>query len=80
MLPETEPPTKEQAQAGPTPPPTPPCTYVADVQRGLHVNPQTTGVGAIPESVACLLVDPILLTGLPCLTSVGEEVPSPAVI
>ena len=33
-LPKTEPLTKEQAQAG-----LGPCTYVADVQFGLHVDP-----------------------------------------
>jgi hypothetical protein len=33
-LPETESPTKEYVQAGPTPPPR---TYVADEQLGLHV-------------------------------------------
>ena len=29
--------------------------------------------------VFCLTLDPIPLTGLPCLASVGEDVPSPAV-
>jgi hypothetical protein len=31
------------------------CTYIADVQLGLLVGPPTTGEGAVPESVACLL-------------------------
>ena len=35
-LSETEPPTKEHTQAGPRPP----CTYVVDVQLGLHVSPK----------------------------------------
>lgn len=39
----------------------------------------TTGARAVPESVACLPVDPLPLTGLPCLASVGEDEPSPAV-
>ena len=38
-----------------------------------------TGTGAVPESVACLSIDPVPLTGLPCLSSVGEDVPDPAV-
>ena len=52
-LPETEPPTKEHAQAGPchsTP------TYVTDVQLGLHADPPTTGVRAVPDSVICLWI------------------------
>ena len=31
------------------------------------------------EFVACLLVDSIPLTGLPCVASVGENVPSSSV-
>ena len=38
------------------------CIYVVDVHLGLHVGPPTTGVKAVPESVACLLVDPVALT------------------
>ena len=30
------------------------CTYVPDVQLGLHECPQTTGAGAYPDSVAYL--------------------------
>jgi hypothetical protein len=30
------------------------CTYVADMQLGLHVGLSTTGVGAVPEPVVCL--------------------------
>ena len=30
--------------------------YVADEQLGLHEGPLTTGVGAVPVSVACLWV------------------------
>ena len=51
-----------------------PCTYVANVQLGLHVGPQTTGVGAVPRAVAF----PIYLTGEPCLASMGEDTPCPA--
>jgi len=57
--------------------PSPPHTDVADVQFGLHADPPTTEVGAVPD--CCLLVDPGPLIGLPCLASVGEGVPSPAV-
>jgi hypothetical protein len=53
-----------------------PCIYVTDTQLGLHVDPPTTEAGAVPESVACLPVDPVPLTGPPCLASVGEAVPS----
>jgi hypothetical protein len=42
--------------------------YVADEQFGLHGDPPTTGAGAVPESVACLPVDP-----LPRLASVGGQ-------
>lgn len=35
--------------------------YVADEQFGLHGDPPTTGAGAVPESVACLPVDPVPL-------------------
>ena len=35
------------------------------MQLGLHAGPPTTGAGTVPESVACLPVDPVLLTGLP---------------
>jgi len=34
--------------------------------------------GALPESIVCLPVVSILLNGLPCLASVGEDVPSPS--
>jgi hypothetical protein len=44
---------------------------------------QITGAGAVPEPVACLPaylpVDTVPLNGQPCLVSVGEDVPSPAV-
>jgi hypothetical protein len=40
----------------------------------------TTGEGPVPESVACMPVGPILLTGPSCLASVGKHVPSPVVI
>jgi hypothetical protein len=36
---------------GPTP-----HMYVTYMQLGLHVHPPTTGMGAVPESVACLWV------------------------
>jgi hypothetical protein len=37
--------------------------YVADEQLGLHEGPPTTGTGTVPETVACLLVDPTPLNG-----------------
>jgi hypothetical protein len=43
------------------------------------VGPPSTGVGDVPGSVAYLPVDPIPLAGLPCLASVGEDSPNPAV-
>ena len=53
-------------------------THVADEQLGLHVVPQLQELGLsltlLPE------MDPAPLTGLPCLASVGKDVPSPAVI
>ena len=53
-----------------------PHTYVADVQLRLE-DPPTTGAGrGSYGSVACLWI-PISLTGLPCLTSVGEDALSP---
>jgi hypothetical protein len=59
-------------------PPTP-CTYVADEQFGLHVGLPETGVGAVPEPLACLLLNPEPLNGRPHLASVREDMPSPAV-
>ena len=35
-------------------------------------------MGTLPESVACLPVDPILLSGLPCLALVGEGMDMPS--
>lgn len=35
----------------------------------------TTATGTIPKAVACLW-DTFLLAGLPCLASVGEDVPN----
>jgi hypothetical protein len=58
-------------QVGPRPPP----TYVADVQLGLHVGPEQLGVGAYPKS-SYLHREYVLLAGLPCSHSVGEEAPS----
>jgi hypothetical protein len=46
---ETEPPTKEHQGCIKDPPP----SYVADVQLGLHVDPQTTENGAVLKAVAC---------------------------
>ena len=45
------------------------CTYAADVQLCLHADPLKIGL-------YCLPVDFVPLTVLPCLTSVGEDVPS----
>ena len=49
-------------------------TYVADVQLGLRVGPEQLERGSVPQTVACLGY--VLLAGLPCLTSVGEDAPS----
>jgi hypothetical protein len=43
---------------------------------GLHAGLPSTGVGTVPNT--CLSVDPVSPTGLPCLASMGEDVPSPA--
>lgn len=53
-------------------------TYVADVQLGLHAGHPITRAGGFPDSFAYLwiLYPP---TGLPCLTSLEEDVPSAAV-
>lgn len=70
-FPETESPTKKVSTGWTQAP----CTHVADEQLGLHVSPPTTGAGSVSEPVACLPVEPV-----PCLGSVGKEVPSPAEI
>lgn len=44
-----------------------PCTYIADVQLGLHVGPPAAGTGVI-------LKGPIPMSGL---VSVAEDMPSP---
>lgn len=68
-----KPPTKEHTMAGPRPF----CTYVVDVQLGLHLDPSTTGAGTYPDSVpAC--VDPVPLSRLPHLASVRQDMPSSA--
>ena len=75
-LPETKPPTKEQAHAGPKAP-----AHMYE-HPGLHVGPPTTGItemGPVLEFVICHPVGPIPLTGLACLASVREDTPSPAV-
>ena len=65
-LSESQPPTKDHAQAGPRPP----HTYVADVQLGLHVGPEQLELGLsqklLPVHRICLLA------GLP----LGEDVPN----
>jgi len=68
-VPETEPPTKEQAQAGPS--------------FSLHICIRYEAWSPNNWSrswpwLCCLPVDPVPLTGLSCLASVGEGVPSPA--
>ena len=52
--------------------PRPPCTYVADVQLGLHVGPEQLEQGLSQK----LLPDYVLLAGLPCLASVAEDASS----
>lgn len=61
-LPETEPPIKKHTQAEPN---LLPWKCVAGVQLARHMGPSTTGVGAVPESVACLCLD--LVPWLDCL-------------
>ena len=55
--------------------PKPPCTYLIDVQLGLHAGPEQLEQW---QSQKLLPVHGIcgLLAGPPCLASVGEEVPS----
>ena len=50
-LSETEPPTREHAQAG-----LGPHTHGADVQLGLLAGPPTMGVGAVSKALACLWI------------------------
>ena len=82
--PETEPPAKERVWVGMDPPLlhpsipspySPPLKCVLDTHLGLHSSPPT---GAVPDGF--LPVDSIPLSGLPCLASVGKDVPSPAVV
>jgi hypothetical protein len=54
------------------------CTCVEDKNLVLMYIPQVQECGPVPKSVACLLVDPVPLNGLPSLASVGEDAPSPA--
>jgi hypothetical protein len=52
----------------------PPLKYVADVQLGLHVGPEQLEMRLSQKlSPVCGYV---LLAGLPCLDSVGEEAPT----
>jgi hypothetical protein len=69
-LPEFESPNKENIRVGPWADP----TYVADVHLGLHVRPKLLE-RVYPESY-CLYVGYCLLSGLPCLVSMEEEVTS----
>ena len=83
VLPKTKPPNEEHTWTELIPPThthTHRHRYVANVQLGLHTGPPTAGAGAVPHSVTCLCVDPLPLAGLPCLSSVEEDVPSPAEI
>jgi hypothetical protein len=54
--------------------PRPPCTKVVDKQLGLHVGPQQLEQ-VYPKS-CYLYLTYVPVAGLPCLVSVGEEVPS----
>jgi hypothetical protein len=54
-----------------------PCTYVPDVQHGLHTSPPATGAETVPESIAYLWILPLIKA--PCLATVGEDTPSPVV-
>ena len=51
-----------------------PHSYVADIQLGLLVGPEGNWSGCYPKS-CCLYVGYVLLAGLPCLASMGEEAP-----
>ena len=75
MLSETEPPTKVHTWVAPTPH----CSYVADVQLDLHMGPEQLelGAGGLLKS-CCLSMGYILLSKLPSLNSVREEVEEPS--
>lgn len=60
-------------------PPPASCTYVADGQHGLHAGPPNNWSGGLPR-LYCLLMDPVPVMGLPCLASMREDVPSPAMM
>ena len=53
-----------------------PCTYIADVQLGLHVGPEQLEQELFQH--CCLSVGYVLLARLPYRASVEEDVPSPA--
>lgn len=57
-------------------PPTP-YLYEAVEKLGLLVGPQTTEAGAVSDS--CLPMDPVPLTRLPCLASMGKDKSGPGV-
>jgi hypothetical protein len=63
---ETEPPTKEHTQVGPRPP----CTYVVDVQLGLHVVPEQLEQGLSQE---LLLVCGICSSSWAALSSISGK-------
>lgn len=52
------------------------CTYVAN---GLCIALPTTGAWVVSDSLACLSGDPVPLTILTCLASVGYNEPTPPV-
>lgn len=49
-------------------------TYVTYIQLSFHVDPPTTGVGVVYS--CCKPLDSFPLTGLPCLATIEENVPS----
>lgn len=49
------------------------CTYVADVQRGLHVGPITIGVGTSLIQSLLPASGSLSPAELPCLSSGGED-------
>jgi hypothetical protein len=51
--------------------------HVTSVRLGLYAGPRQLEQGS--PQLCCLPVDPVPLTGLFCLASVREDVPSPAV-
>lgn len=67
-----ESPSKERAWAGSRPP-----AHMQQRSSLVFMGVPNNWNRVVPEPVACLLVDPPHLNGLPCLASVGEDAPRP---